>query len=421
MSTSKSRFTVAKLDAGMAILLTSDHHLIEFPSLLLPSGVIAGSIIDLSVAQNLQKEIEEKKAFDALQNEVHNLYAVQVPQAPELIAKNVTQTSIVLEWPLLDLATADLRDLSLYKNGSKLGKIPNITTTTTKLSGLALDTDYIFQLVLRSSAGIIKSNELKVRTHKMTNLTGLNVCISNLKNEEREAVSRALERIGAKPPHERVRIDTTHFITARGMGDEFKKAQSMNIPIVLPEFIEACETEGRIMRAGTYYLDSDPALRIKKNVIRDNIPQQTNQDASNSIAAVTENNDSDPTQTVTAESMLPVQSTSLTDGSFPQLSSRSSADRTDEGPHDASEKPATEVAQSTSQTGARAVETQEPTDNVSAVLGENSIHQTTSLTQPPSSTNDQSHESGAKQKTNEHFPPSMGRTATAEDMEDVAL
>lgn len=267
MSVSQSRFTVAKLDAGMAILLTSDHHLIEFPSLLLPNGIHAGSIIDLSVAQNLDKEKEEQSAFTSLQQEIRTLFAQHAPSTPELSIRNTTQTSVVLEWNLLDLATADMRSLSLYKNGSKLGKIPNATTTTTKLSGLALDTEYTFQLVLKTTAGTFKSPNLKVKTHKMTNLTGLNICALNLKADELASLTAILERLGAKPPHNKVRIDTTHVVTTRGVGEEYKKAQNMNIPIVIPDFLEACEAEGRLMRAGQYYLDSDPTLRPQRSTI----------------------------------------------------------------------------------------------------------------------------------------------------------
>lgn len=267
MHASQSRFTVAKLDAGMAILLTSDHHLIEFPSLLLPAGIHAGSIIDLNVAQNAEKEAEEKKAFDSLQNEIRSLFGEHPPSTPELSVRNITQTSIVLEWKLLDLATADMRSIALYKNGSKLGRIPNATTTTTKLSGLALDTEYTFQLILKTTAGIFKSQNLKVKTHKMTNLSGLNVCVANLSAEKLASVTAILERIGAKPPHDKVRIDTTHFVTSSGTGEEFRKAQSMNIPIVVPDFLEGCEAEGRLMRAGQYYLDSDPSLRPQRTML----------------------------------------------------------------------------------------------------------------------------------------------------------
>jgi hypothetical protein len=122
MAESKSRFTVAKLDAGVAILLTSDHHLIEFPSLLLPSNITAGSIIDLAVAQNANEEEEERKQFEKLQNEIRQMFGEHAPSTPKLSVRNTTQTSVVLAWDLLDLATADMRSMSLYKNGSKLGK-----------------------------------------------------------------------------------------------------------------------------------------------------------------------------------------------------------------------------------------------------------------------------------------------------------
>lgn len=261
MSVSKSRFTIAKLDAGMAILLTSDHHLIEFPSLLLPHGVKTGSIIDLAVSQNKDEERQVNDKFTALQREIRNLFAVHPPSTPELSIRNTTQTSVVLEWSLLDIATAAFRSLTLYKNGQKLGRIPNATTTVTKLSGLALDTEYSFTLVLKTSAGTYKSNVLKVRTHKMTDLTGLNVCIGHVKDDDRDHLTQALERIGAKPPHDKVRIDTTHFVTSNGLGEEYKKAQQSNVPVVLPEFVEACESDGRIVRVGNYYLDSDPSQR----------------------------------------------------------------------------------------------------------------------------------------------------------------
>ena len=275
MSVSKSRFTIAKLDAGMAILLTSDHHLIEFPSLLLPHGVKTGSIIDLAVSQNREEEKKVNEKFTALQRQIRDLFAVHPPSTPELSVRNITQTSVVLGWNLLDIATATFRSLTLYKNGQKLGKIPNATTTVTKLSGLALDTDYSFHLVLKTSAGTYKSNILKVRTHKMTDLTGLNVCIANVKDEVRASVAEALERIGAKPPHDKIRIDTTHLVTTNTLGEEYKKAQQTNVPVVLPDFIEACESDGRIVRVGNYYLDSDPSKRPPIRPITSRAPTQT--------------------------------------------------------------------------------------------------------------------------------------------------
>ncbi|CCG81149.1 Chitin synthase [Taphrina deformans PYCC 5710] len=461
MSVSKSRFTVAKLDAGMAILLTPDHHLIEFPSLLLPSGVAAGSIIDLSVAQNAKKEKEEHDNFVALQNDIQNLFAVHPPATPELRVKNTTQTSVVLEWNLLDLSTAEMKSLSLYKNGAKLGKIPNATTTTTKLSGLALDTDYTFQLVLKTTAGTFKSNELNVRTHKMTNLTGLNVCLSNVKQEDNDMVRATLARIGAKPPHDRVKIDTTHFVTSRGMGDEFKKAQSMNIPVVIPDFVEACEAEGRLMRVGSYYLDSDPTLRTKRvnpatsatqTSQASNVAQSATTTTTTAVAAASANNNSNDHQNDSSTAVeTPADVTSV----LPQRTTPISEETPVASAPDAASTPQDEQRTITAQVTGAVVSSAKQVQNVA---GEGIAKAAEAITGLAATANNQSEseqvlspaeaapttDATTKEEVEPHqdavksvvdlpsqleaaepvkpdgFPPSMGR-ANTEEMEDVAL
>ena len=46
---------------------------------------------------------------------------------------------------------------------------------STKMSGLQLNTEYSFYLVLRTSGGTYTSNTLTVKTHDMNNLTGIRV------------------------------------------------------------------------------------------------------------------------------------------------------------------------------------------------------------------------------------------------------
>ena len=167
----------------------------------------------------------------------------------------------MLEWDKIDLATADLRSLSLYRNGAKAGVIPqDKAIQATKVSGLALDTEYTFQLILRTSAGQYSSEKLVVKTHKMTDLSGITVTPGVLPAPLRESLSGAVERIGAKIT-ENVRIDTTHFVCTEGRGREWEKASEMNIPIVRPEWVEGCEREGRIVGVRGYYLNADPRLR----------------------------------------------------------------------------------------------------------------------------------------------------------------
>lgn len=253
--------TVGKVDAGVAVLLTEDKRLIEFPSILLPPSITSGSIVDITVSRNQSSETASQKAFSALQSSILTTYGLSSPKAPVLRCRNATQTSVVLEWDKIDLATADLRSLSLYRNGAKAGVIPQDKgIQATKVSGLAVDTEYTFHLVLRTSAGQYNSEKLVVKTHKMTDLSGITVTPGVLPAPLRESLSGAIERIGAKIA-ENVRIDTTHFVCTEGRGREWEKAGEMNIPIVRPEWVEGCEREGRIVGVRGYYLNADPRLR----------------------------------------------------------------------------------------------------------------------------------------------------------------
>ena len=132
--------------------------------------------------------------------------------------------------------------------------------TSTKISGLAVDTEYMFHLVLKTSAGTYTSEKLAVRTHKMTDLTGITVTPGILPVQLRYSLAGAVERIGGKMV-ENVRIDTTHFVCTEGRGTQWERAVEMNIPVVRPEWVEGCEREGRIVGVRGYYLNADTRLR----------------------------------------------------------------------------------------------------------------------------------------------------------------
>lgn len=131
---------------------------------------------------------------------------------------------------------------------------------STKISGLAVDTEYSFHMVLRTSGGTYSSNTLTVRTQKMTDLTGITVTPGVLPAQLRETLDTAVERIGAKIA-DTVRIDTTHFVCTEGRGHEWERAVEMNIPVVRPEWVEGCEREGKIVGVRGYYLDANPKHR----------------------------------------------------------------------------------------------------------------------------------------------------------------
>ncbi|KAJ5249183.1 Fibronectin type III [Penicillium chermesinum] len=243
--------TVGKVDAGVAVLLTHDNRLIEFPSFLLPNNISSGSIVDINVARNHAAEAANATAFQTLQKRILNKYGVKAPSPPVLRLRNATQTSLVLEWDPIDLATASLKSLSLYRNNSKAGSIPRpLETRSTKISGLAIHTEYTFHL----------SEKLTCRTHKMTDLSGITVTAGVLDPARKEALGAALDRIGGKLI-DTVRIDTTHFVCSEGRGPQWEKAVASNIPVVVPEWVDACESEGTIVGVRGYYLNADPKAR----------------------------------------------------------------------------------------------------------------------------------------------------------------
>lgn len=163
---------------------------------------------------------------------------------------------MVLEWDPIALATADMISLALYRNGQKAGNIPKpLSMHTTKISGLAVDTEYTFHLVLRTTAGTYTSQRVAVRTHKMTDLSGITITTGILPAAVREGLTAAVERIGAKIV-DGVRIDTTHFVTTEGRGLPWEKANELNIPVVRPEWVDACERNGRILGVTKFYLDA---------------------------------------------------------------------------------------------------------------------------------------------------------------------
>ena len=255
---------------------------IEFPSILLPPSITSGSIVDITVAPNEDAERKSLAAFETLQSQILNTYGLHSPSTPALRLRNATQTSLVLEWDPIELATCKLRSLALYRNGSKAGNIPRpFDMLSTKISGLAVDTEYSFYLVLRTSGGTYNSNHLTVKTHDMNNLTGITVTPGVMAGQLRESLESAIERIGAKLV-DTVRIDTTHFVCTEGRGKDWERANEMNIPVVRPEWVEGCEREGKLIGVRGYYLDANPKHRqIGSNPSISTVqqPSQGNRDA----------------------------------------------------------------------------------------------------------------------------------------------
>ncbi|KAK2743712.1 Chitin synthase, class 5 [Onygenales sp. PD_40] len=349
--------TVGKVDAGVAILMTEDNRIVswtpspiygppssfdrdpapplanEFSSYdaLLYTIFLASdepqTIVDITVSWNQAAEAANASAFQSLQKRILHTYGIHTPSPPVLRLRNATQTSLVLEWDPINLATASLKSLSLYRNDSKAGSIPRpMEMLSTKISGLAIDTEYTFYLVLRTSAGTFSSERLVCRTHKMTDLSGITVTPGVLPPALRTSLGNAVERIGAKLI-DTVRIDTTHFVCTEGRGPAWEKAVEMNIPVVRPEWVEGCEREGTIVSVRGYYLNADPKLRqLGPNVHSQQNRQQAHLNPSGSVSSGrASQNSGSRSEEPPAEKELPTTP-------FPGSSTngRSEADRSDE-------------------------------------------------------------------------------------------
>lgn len=238
--------------------------------------------MDIDVSRNHAAEAKSIASFQSLQKRILNTYGLETPSPPVLRLRNATQTSLVLEWEPIKLATASLKSLSLYRNGSKAGSIPRpLEIMSTKISGLAIHAEYTFHLVLRTTAGTYHSEKLTCRTHKMTDLSGITVTPGIMPQPQREALARAIDRIGGKLI-DNVRIDTTHFVCTEGRGPAWEKAVEMNLPVVRPEWVDACEAEGTIVGVRGYYLNADPKHR---QLGPRQVPQQQQQPAPESVVS----------------------------------------------------------------------------------------------------------------------------------------
>ena len=83
----------------------------------------SGSIVNIAVSRNKNEEEKKMKEFWELQDNILDNFGVVEPLSPVVRVKNITQTSLILEWDPLTLRTAKLRSLDIYKNGTKLAQV----------------------------------------------------------------------------------------------------------------------------------------------------------------------------------------------------------------------------------------------------------------------------------------------------------
>ncbi|KAI7905137.1 uncharacterized protein BX663DRAFT_529980 [Cokeromyces recurvatus] len=195
------------------------------------------------------------KEFWELQDAILATFGEDEPEIPVLRAKNITQTSIILEWDPLILHTAKLRSLDIYKNGTKLAQhVPN-DINFIKLSGLDVDHEFEFHIIIKTTSGEYKSNIVNARTHKMDNLTGIRVAFGTFEEPEPAitGLKELLSKMGASWSDE-VNVETTHLLAQLPGGTNYEHAVQHSIPIVKPEWLVQCDRNKKIQPALPYYI-----------------------------------------------------------------------------------------------------------------------------------------------------------------------
>ncbi len=248
------QLTVGKMEAGLAVLLTPDLQVIEFPSSLLPEGCHRGSIVNISLLRNIDKEKECKEYFKKIQTEISQEYG-QLPKTPLLSVSHVTQTTLAVRWEPLELHCCELRGIDCFVNGSKVSSFIMQNSNTLKLSGLDMDKAFEVYIVVRTSGGAFKSNVVLVRTHTIDNMSGLSVYISpTIEEGTVRELKEIMSRLGGKITTELNQSSVTHFVTNLAQGEEYEKANNWNIPIVNADWLKECAANKKMLSVSQYYL-----------------------------------------------------------------------------------------------------------------------------------------------------------------------
>ena len=127
------------------------------------------------------------------------------------------------------------------------------------MSGLPIDKSFKVQLRLDTTAGTFLSNEIEVTTHKMTDLSGITVCLGDLTPNDqfnKEDIEEALKNMGQNIQCNNKSKSTLHIssVLENKQNPEYVKANDMNIPIIRPEWLKACERERRIVGVRDFYV-----------------------------------------------------------------------------------------------------------------------------------------------------------------------
>ena len=156
----------------------------------------------------------------------------------------------------MNYENSEFLGINVYKNKQRLDISIGKDQKIIKVGGLDIEKEYDISLMIKTTAGILESNDLRLKTSSREDMSGIWVSFGELKEIDGNVDDELIEMIegfGGKCI-ELNDPDTTHFVCDYGKGEDYEKALEMNIPIVSSDFIRDCVKQGKIQNSSQYYV-----------------------------------------------------------------------------------------------------------------------------------------------------------------------
>jgi hypothetical protein len=258
MTTQEIPFTVGKIEEGVAVLVTDDLQMVEFPAHYLPKfekpdgqPIGIGSVLSLKITHSLPLQASRNEAFISLQDSILSHFSH--PPSADVLGSCLKLDGRSHSWIMVSFPswkvlakkhgwTAKIHSIDCQVNRSIAFYGIGEEETLIRLTGLDTDQAFEIRLVFRTSTGTFYSNIVTVSTCSPSDFTGLHLVIDE--DAGQEALDLAKE-LGAMvyAPSDLDKNITTHVIAENGQryGD-----LHLDIPIVNVDWLKACKASGKI-------------------------------------------------------------------------------------------------------------------------------------------------------------------------------
>ncbi len=145
---------VSRIDAGIAILLSQDLHLIEWPVTLLPQHIEEGMYFDLNITENNDLKNSEYADYLETQKQIEDLYAADPPYPS--IKCHARGHAIQLE--ILNSDKCQVKYVQIYLNDSQYKKQFQVLSKDSILINVEQERTYTIYIKAKTPNGLLQSN-----------------------------------------------------------------------------------------------------------------------------------------------------------------------------------------------------------------------------------------------------------------------